>query len=71
MDSKGGRQGMVERRLVRCRECEAHFEGPDAVVFDNGAPDRGVDLRCPVCCVRGTYTGADVVVTAIAACDGL
>ncbi len=55
---------MTGRRIVRCRECEAHFTAPAKVVFDNGAPERGVELRCPVCCVRGTYSGRDVLVEA-------
>lgn len=53
---------MIERRLVLCKECEAHFEAPGASVFDNGAPERGVELRCPVCCVRQNYAMTDVVV---------
>lgn len=55
---------MTGRRVVRCRACEAHFAAPATVVFDNGAPERGVELRCPVCCVQGTYSGRDVLVEA-------
>ena len=53
---------MSERRLVLCKECEAHFDAPSESVFDNGAPERGVELRCPVCCVRESYDMADVMV---------
>src|SRR4051812_31830031 len=61
----GGRargQAMAVRRVVECKQCLAHFSAPAAVVFENGSPERGLDLRCPVCCETATYTKSDVVI---------